>query len=57
MTGLCDRERDLVTGQLATFTGFGALSELDLQFVGIGEVVRSDAESTRSDLLDGLCKS
>ena len=44
---------DFVAGKLAAFAGLGALRHLDLQFVGIHEVVRGDAETRGSHLLDG----
>ena len=43
---------DLVAGQLAALAGLGALGNLDLQIVGIDEVIRGDAEASRSHLLD-----
>src|SRR5262245_38768756 len=43
---------DLVARQLAAFAGLRALSHLDLQFVGVGEVVDRDAEAARCHLLD-----
>src|SRR6185503_10640245 len=43
---------DLVAGQLAALAGLGALRHLDLQAVGVDEVVRRDAEAARGDLLD-----
>ena len=43
----------LVAGQLATFTGFCTLHNLDLQFVGVGQVPDGHAKAGRGDLLDG----
>ena len=43
---------DLVPGQLAALARLRALRHLDLQLVGIREVVRVDAEAARGDLLD-----
>ena len=43
---------DLVTGQLAALAGLRALRHLDLQLVGVREVVDVDAEPARGDLLD-----
>ena len=43
---------DLAAGQLAAFAGLGALRNLDLQLVGVGEVVDRDAEPAGGDLLD-----
>ena len=38
--------------QLTTFAGFCTLDDLDLQFVGIGEVVDCHAKSAASHLFD-----
>ena len=43
---------DLVAGQLATLAGLGALGHLDLDVVGVGEVLRGDSEAAGRDLLD-----
>ena len=43
---------DLVPGQLAALAGLGALRHLDLQLVGVDEVVDRDAEAAGGDLLD-----
>ncbi len=43
---------DLVAGELAAFAGLRALRHLDLELVGVREVVRVDAEAARRDLLD-----
>ena len=54
--GVADRgyiRIDLEAGELAALAGFGALGDLDLELVGVGEVVRCDAEAARGDLLDG----
>ena len=50
--GLGDPRVDLVAGQLAALAGLGALRHLDLDVVGVGEVLRGDAEPTGRDLLD-----
>ena len=42
----------LVAGKLAAFAGLRALRHLDLQLVGVDQVVRSNAEARRRDLLD-----
>src|SRR2546426_8608151 len=42
----------LVARQLAALAGFRALGHLDLQFLGVDQVVRGDTEARRSDLLD-----
>ena len=44
---------DLVAGQLAALAGLGALGDLDLQLVGVDQVVHGDAEAAGGDLLDG----
>ena len=44
---------DLVRGQLAALAGLGALGDLDLDVVGVGEVVRRHPEAAGGDLLDG----
>ena len=43
---------DLVAGQLAALAGLRALGHLDLQLVGVDEVVRGHAEAARGHLLD-----
>ncbi len=43
----------LVAGQLAAFAGLGALRHLDLQLVGVDQVVGGDAEAAGGHLLDG----
>ena len=43
---------DLVAGQLAALAGLGALGHLDLQLVGVDEVVDRHAEAAAGDLLD-----
>src|SRR5207245_2617314 len=42
----------LVTGQLAALAGLGALGHLDLQFLGVDQIVCGDAEARRGHLLD-----
>ena len=44
---------DLVAGQLAALAGLRALRHLDLQVVGVHEVLARHAEPARGDLLDG----
>lgn len=51
--GAGDPRIHLVTGKLATFTGFRSLSHLDLQVGRVGEVVGGDAEAAAGDLFDG----
>ena len=53
VTQFTDVLADLVTGQLSALAGLGALGDLDLQLIGIHQVVRRDPEAARSDLLDG----
>ena len=48
-----DQRVDLVAGQLAALAGLGALRDLDLQLIGVTEVLRGHAEAARCDLLDG----
>ena len=43
---------DLRAWQLAAFAGLRALSHLDLELVGVDEILDRDAESPRCDLLD-----
>ena len=43
---------DLAPGQLAALAGLGALRDLDLQLVGVGQIPDRDAEAARGDLLD-----
>ena len=43
---------DLVARQLSPLTGLGPLRHLDLEVVGVGEVVAGDAEPPGGDLLD-----
>ena len=42
----------LVAGKLAAFAGLGALRHLDLQLVGVDQIVGGDAEARRRDLFD-----
>src|SRR6185437_1976186 len=43
---------DLVTGKLAAFSGLGALCHLDLDVVGVDQILGGHAEAARGDLLD-----
>ncbi len=43
---------DLVAGQLAALAGLGALRHLDLDVVGVDQVLGGDAEASRGHLLD-----
>src|SRR4051794_5918333 len=52
MTHARDDRVDLVTGQLPALAGLRALRHLDLELVGVDEVVRRHAEATARDLLD-----
>ena len=49
---LRDPRIDLVAGQLPAFARLGALRHLDLQVVGVDQVLARDAEARRRDLLD-----
>ncbi len=49
---LGDVPRHLVPGELAALAGLGALGHLDLEVVGIDQVLRGDAEAARRHLLD-----
>ena len=50
--GLGDPRVHLVPGQLAALAGLGALRHLDLQVVGVGQVLAGDAEPPAGHLLD-----
>src|SRR5262245_237718 len=43
---------NLVTRELAAFARLGALRHLDLEVVGVDQVLAGDTESRRCDLLD-----
>ncbi len=43
---------DLASGQFAAFTGLRALHDLDLQLVGVRQIVDRDAEPAAGDLFD-----
>src|SRR5205814_396557 len=43
---------DLMAGKLAALAGLGALRHLDLQLVGIDQIIGGDAKSGGGDLLD-----
>src|SRR5690606_26967667 len=47
-----DQRIDLAAGQLAALAGLGALRDLDLQHLGVDQVLGRDAEAARRDLLD-----
>lgn len=51
--GLGDPRVDLVAGELAALAGLGALGHLDLDVVGVDQVLAGDAEAAGGDLLDG----
>jgi hypothetical protein len=56
-SGLCmpqtrDQLSHFVAGKLAAFSGLGALRNLDLQFLGVRQVLGGNAEAARSHLLD-----
>ena len=48
-----DRRVDLVAGKLAAFAGLGALGHLDLDFLGVGQILGGHAEAPGGHLLDG----
>ena len=50
---LRDPRIDLVAGQLAALARLGALRHLDLQIVGVDQVLAGHAEARRRHLLDG----
>ena len=50
--GATDPRVHLVAGQLTALAGLGALGELDLDVVGVGQVLAGHAEPARRDLLD-----
>jgi hypothetical protein len=52
MTQACDEFRNFVTGKLAAFAGLCALGNLDLQFLGVGEVFGGDSKTRAGYLLD-----
>src|SRR5690606_412477 len=52
VTGLGNRRIHFVAGQLAALAGLGTLRHLDLQHVGIDQVLGRDAEAAGRDLLD-----
>src|SRR5919106_652931 len=47
-----DPRVDLAAGQLAALAGLGALADLDLDVVGVHQVLAGDAEAPGCDLLD-----
>ena len=52
VTSACNDFIDLETRQLTTLARLGTLSNLDLNFVGINEILGSYTKTTRSHLLD-----
>ena len=52
VAGLGDPRPHLVAGQLPALARLGALGHLDLQVVGVDEVLGGDAEPSTRDLLD-----
>src|SRR5205823_3895693 len=52
VTRLGDHGVNLMSGQLAAFARLGALGDLDLQLVGVDEVLGGHTEPRRRDLLD-----
>ena len=53
VTGLRDDLVHLITRQLTTFTRFSTLGDLDLDLIGVHQILRGDTETAGSDLLDG----
>ena len=51
--GAGDPRVDLLAGQLAALAGLGPLGDLDLQVVGVDQVLAGHAEAARGHLLDG----
>ncbi len=51
--GLGDGRVHLVAGQLAALAGLGTLRHLDLEHVGVDEILGRHAEASRRHLLDG----
>ena len=47
-----DVRSDFFRGKLAAFAGLGALRHFDFEFLGVDQIVGSDAETAGSDLLD-----
>ena len=43
---------DLVAGQLAAFSGLGALGDLDFELFGVGQVFGGNAEAGAGHLFD-----
>ena len=53
VTGLGHPRVHLGAGQLAALTGLGTLSHLDLEFLGIDQILAGHTKASRSHLLDG----
>ena len=53
MADLGDPWIDFGAGQFAAFAGLGTLRDLDLDFVGIDQILAGDAEAAGGDLFDG----
>ena len=53
MSNACNDVVHFVAGQLAAFAGLRTLDDLDLQLVGVGEIVDRHAETAAGHLLDG----
>ena len=52
MTGLGDPGINLAAGQLAALTGFSPLGHLDLQFIGMGQIMNRDPEAPGGHLFN-----
>ena len=57
VTGLGDPRIHLVAGQLTTLARLGTLRHLDLQIIGVHEVLAGDTEATAGNLLDAAATS
>ena len=55
--GRGDPRVDLVAGQLAALAGLGPLGHLDLDVVGVDQVLARHAEAARGDLLDRAARA
>lgn len=53
VTSMSDGTNDLMTRQFTTLTRLRTLGHLNLQLIGISQIVRCNTETTRRNLLDG----
>ena len=49
----CNLRKHLVTGQFSSLPGLSALRNLNLQLLGVDQVMAVDAKTSTRDLLDG----